>query len=385
MSHVENQGEAAMLATKRVVAPMRAALGNININTRKGSQNEQTSKDILKPANLVPRPLKENSVPAPKKTENEVPEQMEMSAVGEDMEVVDQHGVINIDAEDVGNPQLVTDYVNEIYSYLRIMEKNQDVKADYLAGQTEILPKMRAVLVDWMVGVHLQFHMLQETLFSTVAILDRYLQKEIASVSRKKLQLVGVACMLIAAKYEEIYAPEIKDFVYITDHAYSEREIQKMEVQVLSVLKFDLGRPLPLHFLRRASKAGGVDSATHTLAKYICELGLGVYSLAHIAPSKLSAAALALAMRLVEPYASFSTLWSPALVHYTKYTAEELGAVITPLAEVLFLAPSAKLGTVYTKFCNKKFMKISRIPLLDDPILRKIAKGEVGLYKAELL
>merc|ERR1719422_2917609 len=168
-----------------------------------------------------------------------------------------------------------------------------------------------AVLVDWMVGVHLQFHMLQETLFSTVAILDRYLQKEIASVSRKKLQLVGVACMLIAAKYEEIYAPEIKDFVYITDHAYSERDIQKMEIQVLSVLKFDLGRPLPLHFLRRASKAGGVDSATHTLAKYICELGLGVYSLAHIAPSKLSASALALAMRLVEPSASFTSLWSP--------------------------------------------------------------------------
>jgi cyclin B len=383
LSHVENQGEAAMLAAKRVVAPMRAALGNININTRQGSQSEQTSKDILKPANLVPRPLKEKSVPAPKKTENEATEQMDMSAVAEDMEVVDLHGVINIDAEDVGNPQLVTDYVNEIYSYLRIMEKNQDVKADYLAGQTEILPKMRAVLVDWMVGVHLQFHMLQETLFSTVAILDRYLQKEIASVSRKKLQLVGVACMLIAAKYEEIYAPEIKDFVYITDHAYSEREIQKMEVQVLHVLKFDLGRPLPLHFLRRASKAGGVDSATHTLAKYICELGLGVYSLAHIAPSKLSAAALALAMRLVEPSASFSSLWSPALVHYTKYTAEELGAVITPLAEVLFLAPSAKLGTVYTKFCNKKFMKISRIPLLDDPILRKIAKGEV--VKSELL
>jgi len=372
-----------MLAAKRVVAPMRAALGNININTRHGSQSEQTAKDILKPANLVPRPLKENCVPAPKKLENEATEQMEMSAVGEDMEVVEINSVVNIDAEDVGNPQLVTDYVNEIYSYLRIMEKNQDIKADYLAGQTEILPKMRAVLVDWMVGVHLQFHMLQETLFSTVAILDRYLQTEIASVSRKKLQLVGVACMLIAAKYEEIYAPEIKDFVYITDHAYSEREIQKMEVQVLSVLKFDLGRPLPLHFLRRASKAGGVDSATHTLAKYICELGLGVYSLAHIAPSKLSAAALALAMRLVEPSASFSSLWSPALVHYTKYTAEELGAVITPLAEVLFLAPSAKLGTVYTKFCNKKFMKISRIPLLDDPILRKIAKGEV--VKAELL
>ena len=103
-----------------------------------------------------------------------------------------------------------------------------------------------------------------------------------------------------------------------------------------------------------------------------------MYSLAHIAPSKLSASALALAMRLVEPSASFTSLWSPALVHYTKYKAEDLGAVITPLAEVLFLAPSAKLGTVYSKFCNKKFMKISRIPLLDDPILRKTAKGEVS-------
>ena len=90
-------------------------------------------------------------------------------------------------------------------------------------------------------------------------------------------------------------------------------------------------------------------------------------------------------MRLVEPSNSFSSLWSPALVHYTKYTAADLGAVITPLAEVLFLAPSAKLGTVYTKFCNKKFMKISRIPLLDDPILRKIAKGEVENFFKILL
>merc|ERR1712062_941703 len=227
-----------------------------------------------------------------------------------------------------------------------------------------------------MVGVHLQFHMLQETLFSTVAILDRYLQKEIASVSRKKLQLVGVACMLIAAKYEEIYAPEIKDFVYITDHAYSERDIQKMEIQVLSVLKFDLGRPLPLHFLRRASKAGGVEAATHTLAKYIVELSLGVYSLCDLPPSKLSAAALALSMRLLDPASNLESVWSNNLVHYTKYTLDEIRPTIERLATVLINAPSAKLATVYQKYSNKKFMKIARIPVLEDPALRKIAMGE---------
>lgn len=98
----------------------------------------------------------------------------------------------------------------------------------------------------------------------------RYLQIEVGSgsVTRNKLQLVGVAAMLVAAKYEEIYAPEVKDFVYITDRAYTEKEILKMEIKILSVLQFDLGRPLPLHFLRRASKAGGVEAITHTLAKY---------------------------------------------------------------------------------------------------------------------
>ena len=33
---------------------------------------------------------------------------------------------------------------------------------------------MRSVLVDWLVEVHQQFSLLQETLFLAVAILDRY-------------------------------------------------------------------------------------------------------------------------------------------------------------------------------------------------------------------
>lgn len=86
--------------------------------------------------------------------------------------------VDNIDKDDVENPQLVVEYVNEIYAYLRQLEGIQDVKEDYLkrAAGTTILPKMRAVLVDWLIQVHQQFNLLQETLYLTVAILDRYLQ-----------------------------------------------------------------------------------------------------------------------------------------------------------------------------------------------------------------
>ena len=67
-------------------------------------------------------------------------------------------------------------------------------------------------------------------------------------------------------------------------------------MDVLQVLRFDLGRPLPLHFLRRNSKAGQVDATIHTLAKYMMELTLVEYSFAHIPPSKLAASALAISL-----------------------------------------------------------------------------------------
>ncbi len=68
---------------------------------------------------------------------------------------------------------------------------------------------MRNMLVDWLVEVHQQFNLLQETLYLTVATIDRYLQVKASIVTTKQLQLVGVTAMFIACKYEEMYPPEI--------------------------------------------------------------------------------------------------------------------------------------------------------------------------------
>lgn len=73
------------------------------------------------------------------------------------------------------------------------------------------------------------------------------------------MQLVGITAMFIASKYEEMYAPEIGDFVYIADNTYSKQDIFRMERQILHKLNFNLSKPLPLHFLRRNSKAGYVS------------------------------------------------------------------------------------------------------------------------------
>jgi len=66
---------------------------------------------------------------------------------------------------------------------------------------------MRGILVDWLVEVHLKFKLVPETLYLTINLIDRYLEKN--TVMWEKLQLVGVTAMLLASKYEEIYAPEV--------------------------------------------------------------------------------------------------------------------------------------------------------------------------------
>jgi len=357
--------------------PNRAALGEIRNKQkqRSASVNDECLKE-LKPAAQKPRRKKHSPAQLPNKEvkqQSNVVENMDVSGVSELPQDVE-----DIDEEDAGNPQLVAEYVQDVYNYLRILEKDQSIRPDYLAGQQVILPKMRAVLVDWLVGVHLQFKLLPETVYTSVAILDRFMQDKLSTVNRSTLQLVGVAAMLVASKYEEIYAPEIKDFVYITDQAYNEKTIITMEIKILEGLHFNLGRPLPLHFLRRASKAASVEAITHTLAKYIMELSLTEYSLISEPPSRLAAAALALSIRLLEPgVSSMAEVWNPVIEYYTRYKVTDLTQTVVKLAVVLVGAPTAKLATVFQKYSSRKFFSVARIPVLDQPVLKDIADGNV--------
>lgn len=65
--------------------------------------------------------------------------------------------------------------------------------------------------------------------------------------------------MLIACKYEEIYPPIVKDFVYITDNAYSKEEILQMEKKMLSILDFNIQITSSFRFLERFTKVAKAD------------------------------------------------------------------------------------------------------------------------------
>ena len=147
-----------------------------------------------------------------------------------------------MDINDLNDPQMCAEFATEIFNWLRSTESdpgnNNSVSHTYMTKQEDINEKMRSILIDWLVEVHLKFKLVPESLYLTVNLIDRYLDKE--QVNRQKLQLVGVTAMLIACKYEEIYPPIVRDFVYITDNAYTKEEILEMERKMLQVLDFNI-------------------------------------------------------------------------------------------------------------------------------------------------
>uniref|UniRef100_A0A8C5XI16 Cyclin B2 n=1 Tax=Microcebus murinus TaxID=30608 RepID=A0A8C5XI16_MICMU len=231
----------------------------------------------------------------------------------------------DIDNEDWENPQLCSDYVKDIYQYLRQLEVLQSINPHFLDGR-DINGRMRAILVDWLVQVHSKFRLLQETLYMCIAIMDRFLQ--VQAVSRKKLQLVGITALLLASKYEEMFSPNIEDFVYITDNAYTSSQIREMETLILKELKFELGRPLPLHFLRRASKAGE---------------------------------------NLKQQY-------------YTGYTESEVLEVMQHMAKNVVKVNEnlTKFIAIKNKYASSKLLKISTIPQLNSKAIKDLASPLMG-------
>ncbi|KAG7032817.1 Cyclin-A1-1, partial [Cucurbita argyrosperma subsp. argyrosperma] len=125
-------------------------------------------------------------------------------------------------------------------------------------------------------------------------------------MDRQRLQLLGVACMMIASKYEEICAPQVEEFCYITDNTYFKEEVLQMESSVLNYLKFEMTAPTPKCFLRRFVRvARGVDEVSsmqlECLSNFIAELSLLEYNMLCYAPSLIAASAVFLAKFILLP------------------------------------------------------------------------------------
>ena len=286
--------------------------------------------------------------------------------------------VEDIDASDDSNVLLASEYVTDIYAYLRKLEKKQAIRQNFLSDQRVMNPKMRSLLVDWLVNVHQQFKLLPETLYMGISIMDRFFQYE--SVSKDKFQLIGVTSFFIASKYEEIIPPDLSDWVVICDQLYTKRDILKMEMVILRRLKFELGRPLPIHFLRRNSKAAHADPKIHTLAKYLMELSLMDAVCSSWAPSLLAAASLYVTLKVLSEGEDWGN-WTPTLTFYSAYNEQQLQPYACYLCKLVQRAPHGRYLNVYKKYSTNKQLEIAKTPQLNCRFIEEMASRSVDTSK----
>lgn len=117
-------------------------------------------------------------------------------------------------------------------------EKEFQIDNEYLKKvQSEIKDTSRGFLVEWIIDVTRKFRLLPETLYVTVSIIDRYLS--LVNIKKSQLHMLGVASLLVATKYEEIYPPELKDLLHIAENKFTKEDILQMEFSILTTLQFN--------------------------------------------------------------------------------------------------------------------------------------------------
>ena len=135
--------------------------------------------------------------------------------------------VEDIDLKEKEDPLAAVDYVSELFSSYRAKEASTSTRPSYLAKQPKINAAMRTILVDWLVNAHGAFKLIPPTLYLAVNLLDRYLNR--VEVDRASLQLVGISCLLIASKFEEVWCCAVADCVHVCDKAFTKEHVLEME------------------------------------------------------------------------------------------------------------------------------------------------------------
>ncbi|PON90459.1 Cyclin [Trema orientale] len=321
-------------------------------------------KETTEPVDTVPNPIEsedcsltdvegykiDSDFPVPmfvQHTESLLEEVDQMEEV--EMEDIAEESVTDIDSCDKKNPLAVSEYVDDIYAYYKRVESSSCVPPNYMANQSDINEKMRGILIDWLIEVHYKFELMEETLYLTVNLIDRFLA--VQPVLRKKLQLVGVTALLLACKYEEVSVPVVEDLILISDKAYSRKEVLEMEKLMINTLQFNLSVPTPYVFMRRFLKAAQSDKKLELLSFFMIELCLVEYQMLKFPPSLLAAAAIYTAQIAMYGFKQ----WSKTSECHSGYSQEQLSECSRLMVTFHQKAGTGKLTGVHRKYSTSRF------------------------------
>ena len=259
---------------------------------------------------------------------------------------------------EVKNPQEVDDYFDDIFNYFKQEESKFLPKANYMKYQSDINEKMREILFDWLIEVHKKYKLSDNTLYITGNLIDRFTERK-PELKRTKYQLLGVSALFIAGKYNDIYPPESKDYSYITDDAYTKKEVVEMEMEILKELNYTITFPTQYNFLEIYRKLLNMDDKTYHLSFYCIDICFINYNMIKYKPSFLAAASCLLSFRLLKIYDNWEEF-----ENITGYNINELYDCMVEITELIEKQKYTKLKGVYKKFSTEKFSEVAKLKLI---------------------
>eukprot|EP00730_Choanoeca_flexa_P005811 TRINITY_DN12024_c0_g1_i4.p1 TRINITY_DN12024_c0_g1~~TRINITY_DN12024_c0_g1_i4.p1 ORF type:complete len:615 (+),score=154.08 TRINITY_DN12024_c0_g1_i4:1319-3163(+) len=177
--------------------------------------------------------------------------------------------------------------------------------------------KMRFILMDWLVEVADLKSFDRHTLYMAMDLVDRYLAR--CKITRKTLQLLGIACMVIAARFLEPDVITIREAAWLTDNTYTYEQIVRTIGQVLFSVRGNVRTPTMLEYLEVIVHFSKVSTSVAEFAFTLAETALLRVTHTMHPPAHMAAAVAFVAFNvggLLDP-------WPIRVSNWTQITVKE--------------------------------------------------------------
>jgi len=257
---------------------------------------------------------------------------------------------------EIGN----TYYAKEIMEKWLEMEKELTWDRDFLSGTSAIRPHMITTLNAWIVEIIYKFELSENSLWHAFTLINRYLSAVFASdgklgrVDRQNFQMVGSACMWIAAKHCEVNPMCASDLVYVSKDVFNQEQLRHCEMTICKALDWRVDGPNAYDFLRRyvdivvaLYKPAKTGNRIKWLAHYGLERSALEYKLfVNVLPSRLALACLLMAVNCV------GRQWCSKLVELTGVTSSEMKPLARKIRNVILDFNSRQHESVIKKYAK---------------------------------
>ena len=185
--------------------------------------------------------------------------------------------------------------------------------------------------------------------------MDRYLSKQ--PINRKYLQLLGITSMLLASKYEDIYPPEIKELILMTDNSYNREELIKLESDILDIIEFNMTYPTSLRFLEIFKKIINLKEIDFFRCRYFIEIALFDYNCCHFPPRLIAASSIFLNYKLNK-----NKNTENKILKAIEYDLKEMHPCLSCLINGIKQMNDSnnKYTSIRRKFEKEEYMKVSK-------------------------